>query len=89
MKEEKIIDIFGVSYAFCDTIDDILTQSENDKKAMEVIRKDKELIFFAKELKNYFDNDYKKMDEFYKNAQQQWEGYDVDAVSDYIKTFFS
>ena len=61
MQEEKIIDIVGVSYAFCDTIDDFLSQCENDDAAMKEIKKDKDLIFFAKEIKRYFNDDFKEM----------------------------
>ena len=86
MQKEKI-DIAGISYAFCDSIEDFLSQCENDNEAVKEIRKDKDLIFFAKEIKNYFNDNFKEMDKYY-NDLSDWDGYSFDAVSGYIKTFF-
>ncbi len=89
MEREKIVDILGVSYAFCDGIDDFMSQCSSDEEAIKEIKKDKDLINFASEIKHYFDNDFKKMDEYYESIKENdWSGYETDAVSSYLKSFF-
>ena len=86
-KEKEKEEIIRISYMFCNYIDNVLVESDDEDLAIEELKNNEELKMIAEKIKKFFHGDYKEMDCFYMNSDD-WNTYYSNACSSYIKELF-